>query len=539
MMKEALVEELQDIKEDIEEVIEEGDELGDDDGYEVFSPGEGNATNTMSKANITVDGLSNVSLGGKDSIPNVNIDPMLTMDLTQYNPPGDADTKEAISEPSVMETEVDRHEINGTVTAKVPAAEFSDQDDDDDYIPPLKTASGESSITTDDDLDDDFVPPAKVSNKTVVQSESESDDDDDFVPPAKVSSVTVESTNKTVVQDEYPSVEYYNDEDDFVPPAKVSNMTIKSTNKTAVQDESDDPVIPSMENPESDTEDDDDYVPQKSTSGSKEPSERVSNSTGSKETISDQDDDDFSLASKNDTLYEKEMPPRPVNTSAVIDLENKNATYHESSVEASKESSTDSNTTSMIPSESADDNEMQKGKVTHKTNSTVPKPIHESEEFGTQTNNTSNVEDEESIVKSETATASSTASETTSGVSTTTAAASTTQVITTPLVESSLTIETPAPSPKPSFKPTLEAYESTDDEFDPVINEQNIIDNEAFSDGEVSTPTSGGARDIDDFLREEEEEVRKVGGWMGFAAVVLAVWTAYQMSENPDGICAR
>ena len=71
------------------------------------------------------------------------------------------------------------------------------------------------------------------------------------------------------------------------------------------------------------------------------------------------------------------------------------------------------------------------------------------------------------------------------------------------------------------------------------MNEQNIIENEAFSNGEVSTPASGSGRDIDDFLREEEEEVKKVGGWMGFAAIVLAVWTAYQMSENPDGMCAR
>lgn len=509
LMKEALVKELQDIKGDIEEVIEEGDEHGDDDGYEVFSPGQskGNATNTVSKANITAAGLSTVSLGGKDSLPNVNIDPMLTMDLTQYNPPGDADTKESFSDPSVMESGVDRHGVNGTMPAKASAAEVSEQDDDDDFVPPGKNATVGASVTT---------------------------DDDDFITPSKVSSVAVQSTNNTVVQDESDPV-LPNDDDDFVSPSKASNVAVESTNKTVVQDESNDHVLPSLTKSKNATEedDDDDYVPLKSSSSTQG---NVPNSTGTKETESDQDDDDeFSPVNKDETLYEEVMPPELVNASTTVDFQKKNATSA-SSFAASKESSTGSNTT-----------------ASHKNNSTVHKPISEPEESATQTN-TSIVENEESIVDSETVTATTTASETTSEAATTTEAASTTATVaasTTAAAAAATTTtakvittlapvkSTPAPSPEPSYKPTIKAYESADDEIDPVVSEQNIIDNEAFSDGEVSTPASGGGRDIDDFLREEEEEVRKVGGWMGFAAVVLAVWTAYQMSENPDGICAR
>ena len=36
-----------------------------------------------------------------------------------------------------------------------------------------------------------------------------------------------------------------------------------------------------------------------------------------------------------------------------------------------------------------------------------------------------------------------------------------------------------------------------------------------------------------------EDEVKKVGGGLMVAAIILMIFTAYQMSENPDGICAR
>merc|ERR1712194_244469 len=42
----------------------------------------------------------------------------------------------------------------------------------------------------------------------------------------------------------------------------------------------------------------------------------------------------------------------------------------------------------------------------------------------------------------------------------------------------------------------------------------------------------------DDALNREEEEVKKVGGWLSVTSIILMIYTAYQMSENPDGICA-
>jgi hypothetical protein len=40
-------------------------------------------------------------------------------------------------------------------------------------------------------------------------------------------------------------------------------------------------------------------------------------------------------------------------------------------------------------------------------------------------------------------------------------------------------------------------------------------------------------------LKDNEEEVKKVGGWLSVASIILMIYTAYQTSENPDGICAR
>jgi len=40
------------------------------------------------------------------------------------------------------------------------------------------------------------------------------------------------------------------------------------------------------------------------------------------------------------------------------------------------------------------------------------------------------------------------------------------------------------------------------------------------------------------FFEEEKKEEVKLGGGMLIASIVLMVYTAYQMSENPDGICA-
>ena len=103
--------------------------------------------------------------------------------------------------------------------------------------------------------------------------------------------------------------------------------------------------------------------------------------------------------------------------------------------------------------------------------------------------------------------------------------------------------------------PTVEYVKPGDDSLDPVGNEKDA-ENESFEDGEA-TPSkhdnsdddemgskSGGLDDWDEdydgkLSKDEEEEVKKVGGWLSFASIVLMIYTAYQMSENPDGICAR
>ncbi len=90
-------------------------------------------------------------------------------------------------------------------------------------------------------------------------------------------------------------------------------------------------------------------------------------------------------------------------------------------------------------------------------------------------------------------------------------------------------------------KPTVEYVEPTDDYLDPVANEEKT-EKEAFEDGKQK-PDAAGATGTNDESMEEweeevEEEVKKVGGWLSFVFMILMIYTAYQMSENPDGICA-
>ena len=90
-------------------------------------------------------------------------------------------------------------------------------------------------------------------------------------------------------------------------------------------------------------------------------------------------------------------------------------------------------------------------------------------------------------------------------------------------------------------KPTIEYVEPTDDYLDPVTNEEKT-EIEAFEDGKQK-PDAAGATGTNDESMEEweeevEEEVKKVGGWLSFVFLILMIYTAYQMSENPDGICA-
>ena len=94
---------------------------------------------------------------------------------------------------------------------------------------------------------------------------------------------------------------------------------------------------------------------------------------------------------------------------------------------------------------------------------------------------------------------------------------------------------TGAPTPRPTFQ----YVEPPDEEDDPLTSSAL---NEAFENGEEVSPPSDDDNyrgNADDYYRHEEEEVRKVGTGLTLGALVLMVYTAYQMSENPDGICAR
>jgi len=93
---------------------------------------------------------------------------------------------------------------------------------------------------------------------------------------------------------------------------------------------------------------------------------------------------------------------------------------------------------------------------------------------------------------------------------------------------------------QPSSRPTLEYIEPNEDTLDPLANESST-QKEAFEDGEAIPEGEGAFPETSSnssIAEDVEEEVKKVGGWLTFASIILMIYTAYQMSENPDGICA-
>jgi len=108
----------------------------------------------------------------------------------------------------------------------------------------------------------------------------------------------------------------------------------------------------------------------------------------------------------------------------------------------------------------------------------------------------------------------------------------------------------------PTLKPTFK-YVDNDDQLDPLANQEK----EAFDNGEAipvkdddddvkeddddaKFPVTGATsswdeKPIAEDIYRAEDEVKKVGGGLMVAAIILMIFTAYQMSENPDGICAR
>jgi len=63
-------------------------------------------------------------------------------------------------------------------------------------------------------------------------------------------------------------------------------------------------------------------------------------------------------------------------------------------------------------------------------------------------------------------------------------------------------------------------------------------DEEVMSPSPLEDDDWDGTKTADYALNRDEEEVKKVGGWLLATSIALMIYTAYQMSENPDGICA-
>lgn len=601
--KEAFKEELTNIKYDLEEVINEGSESGDDDGYEVYRPGQNSSVSTAKAANMTVTGMDSVMLGGPDSLPpNIHIDPTLTMDLTQYNTPSDNAPKEAFSSEegtSNMDNEVDRHGVNGTLpgeleivnedsevsveksasaTASAGVENNSDDEsqlqntsedsltkeaatiaassgvginDDVDDIPslsyPVKNWTEEASNKTvswmEEIKDDDILPPPTNAGQSV-SGETPEEDDDDYVPLQSAS----ESVTHTAVNTTQDNLGHISETALNSTVPVVGTESVLNTTWTTLHDNAGNPVV---------------------SSGS------VTNKTVNAIQDSSTNELDSALNSTLPMVAENSAvilddeedqhgPPELTNargndanasTSSAEGVEvgvrpNENDDDEALDASSSNEAVVQKNTTSAIPSKNAGPKDDVLGnEILDVVNSTVTNPT-ESMIVPTNTGVATVQETTESTASGSTTTTSQTPM-----TETTSAAAVTTPAVTSqpPLNEVIVSTQaTPSPTPSPTYyptkdqepngatlKPTYTYVEPTDDSLDPVVSEQNVIENEAFSNGEVSTPTTSGGRDVDDFLREEEKEVKKVGGWMGFAAIVLMIYTAYQMSENPDGICAR
>jgi len=83
-----------------------------------------------------------------------------------------------------------------------------------------------------------------------------------------------------------------------------------------------------------------------------------------------------------------------------------------------------------------------------------------------------------------------------------------------------------APVEAPTMKPTAKSYVTTNDEFDPIKAE----DEKHAEEEEV--------QELETELKQEEIVARRAGGLGIFLGILAMIFTAHQMSENPDGIYA-
>lgn len=87
-------------------------------------------------------------------------------------------------------------------------------------------------------------------------------------------------------------------------------------------------------------------------------------------------------------------------------------------------------------------------------------------------------------------------------------------------------VPTKAPVMAPTNKPTLKPYMPNTDEIDPIKAE----DEKQSEQEEV--------QELQTELKQEEKVARQAGGLGIFLGIVAMIFTAHQMSENPDGIYA-
>lgn len=86
--------------------------------------------------------------------------------------------------------------------------------------------------------------------------------------------------------------------------------------------------------------------------------------------------------------------------------------------------------------------------------------------------------------------------------------------------------DTEPPVAAPTDKPTSKEYTITDDNYDPI----QAADEKHAEEAEVY--------ELETELKQEEKVARRAGGLGIFLGIVAMIFTAHQMSENPDGIYA-
>ena len=404
-------------------------------------------------------------------------------------------------------------------------------EEDDDFIPPSKT---EEKPSLGMGMDDDSLPPSKMANMMNSTVSGIKNESDNLAGSESGLNNTDELPNETAVPSDvlkndeslghgYSEGDPCKDDETFVSKKGITCATFVSLMASGSADEVRCAAPVGLHDAEYNMLTYADFCPLTCGKCEEDDGADLINESAKESNVKEDDD---RVANKEESLNVEGMPHMSLANATNQDSEELEPNQDEVS---STPSETPDNTTTLTGLDAnayTDDEDAE-------INATMSEPINSEESSNTPPTTTSFYENEEKSDNNETITnvkeESSESKATTSSPPLTTTATTTTQII---------VKETLSPSPEPTYRPTEEAYvQPIDDELDPVMSEQSIIDNEAFSNGESSTHSGG--RDIDDFLREEEEEVKKVGGWMGLAAIILAVWTAYQMSENPDGICAR